>query len=295
MLAYFNELSADGSILEENLQTAINTLVKCLKVLKEKNISGVVLDKDIRQYQLTGKRWFQEVLYDKSIVDTDTRTLILGMTTTVENETVMQATCEGKECIGLGLASEDVNNTFAVSLFSAGWDEHTYKIKVQLLDEEDFKELTTACKNISVLSHIDKIADLFFPFIPSSGKELFMRLQELFPNLIFSSKAKEQIKRNHDRLSIEQIALKLQDINRVAQKLNGESLRRDLFQYKATPEHQQRRNLHEMFITFDDGKTRNCEWHLRYTPGCGRIHFSADESDGHTIYVGHVDGKIGVH
>ncbi len=135
----------------------------------------------------------------------------------------------------------------------------------------------------------------FFSYIPSSGLELYKRLQELFPNLVFSSKAKEQIKQNHDRLSIEQIVLKLHDINKVAPKLNGGNLKSDLFQYKATPEHQQCRNLPEMFITFDDGKTRNCEWHLRYTPGCGRIHFSADESDGHTLYVGHIDGKIGVH
>lgn len=89
--------------------------------------------------------------------------------------------------------------------------------------------------------------------------------------------------------------MKLQDLNKVAQNLNGGPLKKELFQYKATPEHQQRGNLKEIFITFDDGIVRNCEWHLRYTPGTGRIHFSADKGDGNTIYVGHVDGKIGVH
>lgn len=300
MLAYFNELSAEGSILKENLQTTINTFVECLKILKEKNISGISLDKKIGHYQLTATRWFQDVLDDKSIVDSDTKSLILGMMTTVENGMVMQATCEGKECIGFGLASEDVNNTFAVSLFSVGWDEPTYKVEVRLLDEDDSGELIeqtieTKCKNVSVSSHIEEITDLFSPLIPSSGLELLRRLKKLFPNLVFSSKAKEQIKKIHDRPSIEQIYLKLQDTNKAAQKLNGGCLNTNLFQYKASPEHQQRRNLPEMSITFDDGNTRNCEWHLRYTPGCGRIHFSSDKSDGHTIYVGHIDGKIGVH
>ncbi len=139
------------------------------------------------------------------------------------------------------------------------------------------------------------MTDFFSYIIPSSGRDLFMRLQKLFPNLVFSSKAKEQIKNNHDRPSIEQIALKLQDINKVAKNLNGTSLRKDLFQYKTTSEYKCRRNLPEMLITFDDGKTRNCKWHSRYTPGEGHIHFSADESDGHTIYVGYINGKIDVH
>lgn len=50
-----------------------------------------------------------------------------------------------------------------------------------------------------------------------------------------------------------------------------------------------------MNIKFEDGIIRNCEWHMKYTPGCGRIHFSADHSDGRTIYIGYVDKKIGIH
>ncbi len=108
--------------------------------IKRKNISGINLYQKIGQYRLTTTKWFQEVLDDKSIVDTDTKSLILGMMTTVENEMVMQAICKGKECIGLGLGSEDVNNTFAVSLYSAGWDEPTY-VDVLLLDEDDSGKL----------------------------------------------------------------------------------------------------------------------------------------------------------
>ena len=196
------------------------------------------------------------------------------------------------------MASEEINNTFAVSLSSTGWDETSYQLLLQrlLYENGDLVEqnVETSCRNVSTTVHIDAMASFFVP-IPLSGRELLMRLSELFPHLVFSSKAKGQIKRNHDRPSIEQIYLKLQDINSAAQKLNNGVLRKELFHYKASPEHEQRGQLPEMDILFDDGITRHCEWHLRYTPGCGRIHFSADNGDGQTIYVGHVDGKLGLH
>lgn len=303
MFAYFNELSANGNIREDNLSSVISILVECIKALSEKQVSGINLDKKIGQYQLTSDRWFLDVLDDKSVVDDDMKTLILDMMTTIENpmgdlevEDFMQASCNGMECIGLGLASEEVNNTFSVSLSSTGWDENAYQLELLKLEDNEYGQVVieTSCKNVSSPMQIESLESLFVQ-MPSSGKELFLQLSELFPHLIFSSKAKTQIKRNHDRQAIEQIYLKLQDVDGAAQKLDGGTLRKELFHYKVSPEHEQRGQLAEMDIRFDDGIVRHCEWHLRYTPGCGRIHFSADGGDGHTIYVGHVDGKLGIH
>lgn len=305
MFAYFNELSANGSIQEDSLPAVLRTLYECIERLRESHVSSICIDKNIGLYQLTTKRWFLDVLDDKTIVDDDMKTLFLDMMTTVEpptsdteDECLVQTTCNGENCVGLGLASEEINNTFAVSLSSTGWDETSYQLLLQrlLYENGDLVEqnVETSCRNVSTTVHIDAMASFFVP-IPLSGRELLMRLSELFPHLVFSSKAKGQIKRNHDRPSIEQIYLKLQDINSAAQKLNNGVLRKELFHYKASPEHEQRGQLPEMDILFDDGITRHCEWHLRYTPGCGRIHFSADNGDGQTIYVGHVDGKLGIH
>lgn len=304
MFAYFNELSANGSIQEDSLPAVLRTLYECIERLRESHVSSICIDKNIGLYQLTTKRWFLDVLDDKTIVDDDMKTLFLDMMTTVEpptsdteDECLVQTTCNGENCVGLGLASEEINNTFAVSLSSTGWDETSYQLLLQrlLYENGDLVEqnVETSCRNVSTTVHIDAMASFFVP-IPLSGQELLMRLSELFPHLVFSSKAKGQIKRNHDRPSIEQIYLKLQDINSAAQKLNNGVLRKELFHYKASPEHEQRGQLPEMDILFDDGITRHCEWHLRYTPGCGRIHFSADNGDGQTIYVGHVDGKLGI-
>lgn len=304
MFAYFNELSANGSIQEDSLPAVLRTLHECIERLRESHVSSICIDKNIGLYQLTTKRWFLDVLDDKTIVDDDMKTLFLDMMTTVEpptsdteDECLVQTTCNGENCVGLGLASEEINNTFAVSLSSTGWDETSYQLLLQrvLYENGDLVEqnVETSCRNVSTTVHIDAMASFFVP-IPLSGRELLMRLSELFPHLVFSSKAKGQIKRNHDRPSIEQIYLKLQDINSAAQKLNNGVLRKELFHYKASPEHEQRGQLPEMDILFDDGITRHCEWHLRYTPGCGRIHFSADNGDGQTIYVGHVDGKLGI-
>jgi len=304
MFAYFNELSANGSIQEDSLPAVLRTLYECIERLRESHVSSICIDKNIGLYQLTTKRWFLDVLDDKTIVDDDMKTLFLDMMTTVEpptsdteDECLVQTTCNGENCVGLGLASEEINNTFAVSLSSTGWDETSYQLLLQrlLYENGDLVEqnVETSCRNVSTTVHIDAMASFFVP-IPLSGRELLMRLSELFSHLVFSSKAKGQIKRNHDRPSIEQIYLKLQDINSAAQKLNNGVLRKELFHYKASPEHEQRGQLPEMDILFDDGITRHCEWHLRYTPGCGRIHFSADNGDGQTIYVGHVDGKLGI-
>ena len=305
MFAYFNELSANGSIQEDSLPAVLRTLYECIERLRESHVSSICIDKNIGLYQLTTKRWFLDVLDDKTIVDDDMKTLFLDMMTTIEpptsdteDECLVQTTYNGENCVGLGLASEEINNTFAVSLSSTGWDETSYQLLLQrlLYENGDLVEqnVETSCRNVSTTVHIDAMASFFVP-IPLSGRELLMRLSELFPHLVFSSKAKGQIKRNHDRPSIEQIYLKLQDINSAAQKLNNGVLRKELFHYKASPEHEQRGQLPEMDILFDDGITRHCEWHLRYTPGCGRIHFSADNGDGKTIYVGHVDGKLGIH
>lgn len=306
MFAYFNELSANGCIHEASLPTVIQTLVECLKILSKKQVSGINLDKKIGQYQLTVNRWFLDILDDKSIVDDDMKTLILDMMTTLErpmddleNEDFIQASCNGDDCIGMGLASEEISNTFSVSLSSTQWNETNYQIALIKLSTNEYgelieQEIKSSCKNVSVPAHIDYWESLFY-LMPASGKEMYLRLSELFPHLIFSSKAKNQIRRCHDRSAIEQIYMKLQDVNEAAKKLNGGDIRKELFHYKASQEHEQRSQLPEMDVLFDDGITRHCEWHLRFTPGCGRIHFSTDGGNGQTIYVGHIGGKLGIH
>ena len=148
MFAYFNELSANGSIQEGSLPMVIKSLVECIKALSEKRVSGINLDKRIGQYQLTANRWFLDVLDDKTIVDDDMKSLILDMMTTIENpmhdleeEDFMQATYNGENCIGLGLASEEINNTFTVSLSSAGWNETSYQIILQKLSGDENGDL----------------------------------------------------------------------------------------------------------------------------------------------------------
>ena len=217
MFAFFNELSANGSIQEDSLPAVLRTLYECIDRLKENHVSSICIDQKIGQYQLTANRWFLEVLDDKTIVDNDMKTLFLDMMTTVEpptndseDECLVHATYNGQDCIGLGLASEEINNTFTISLSSTGWDETSFQVSLQklLCENGDLVEqnVESSCRNVSTTAHIDEMADFFIP-IPSSGLELFLQLSELFPHLVFSSKAKGQIKRNHDRPSIEQIFL----------------------------------------------------------------------------------------
>ena len=68
MFAYFNELSANGSIPEDSLPVVLRTLYECIERLSENHISSICIDKKIGQYQLTANRWFLNVLDDKTIV-----------------------------------------------------------------------------------------------------------------------------------------------------------------------------------------------------------------------------------
>ena len=85
MFAFFNELSANGSIQEDSLPAVLRTLYECIDRLKENHVSSICIDQKIGQYQLTANRWFLDVLDDKTIVDDDMKTLFLDMMTTIEN------------------------------------------------------------------------------------------------------------------------------------------------------------------------------------------------------------------
>ena len=158
MFAYFNELSANGSIQENHLPAVLRTLYECIERLRENHVTSICIDQRIGQYQLTANKWFLGVLDDKTIVDDDMKTLFLDMMTTIEpptsdseDECFVQATYNGQNCIGLGLASEEINNTFTVSLSTTGWDETSYQISLQRLIYENGdlveQNVESSCRN----------------------------------------------------------------------------------------------------------------------------------------------------
>jgi len=67
----------------------------------------------------------------------------------------------------------------------------------------------------------------------------------------------------------------------------------DNFPSKVTSESESRRGRFKMklIIICPDGGAREFSWHLRYTPGAGRIHFAPDNSK-RIFFIGYIGPKI---
>lgn len=300
---YFNELSACGSVDEANVKQTIEDLLLCLKHLHNHNVDLVIVDGAIGQYLISNTRSIYQILGDKSLLDNDSSTYLMEcfqedyqLQEEIEDYEIVSAKCGGQEAVGLTLASDFLNKGVALSLSHAGWDKNVYNLQIEVLSEngEVFEQETTA-KNASTETILETYNELFpvIPIqVPETGKLLYIELSNFFPNLIFSTDAKNFIKRCQSKAIITQVFWKLYDLNEVAGTFRGKPFEKGLFSSKASPESGSRDNMSELDVKFEDSIVRHCSWHLRYTPGAGRIHFSSEVGDGKTIYVGYVGSKI---
>lgn len=300
---YFNELSARGSVDEGNVKQVIEDLLLCLKHLHSHNVEAIIVDGAIGTYLLSSNRTIYQILGDKNLLDNDSATFLLEhfqedyqLREEIEDNDIVSAKCEGRDAVGLILASDELNKSVALSFSHAGWDAKAYNLQLEVLDDNgDIREQTTTATNASAESAL-RIHDDLFPIasiqVPESGKLLYLQLTDLFPCLDFSASAKNFIRRCQSKETTTQIFWKLYDLNKVASVFEGKPFEKKLFASKASPESATRDSMGELDVQFEDGIVRHCSWHLRYTPGAGRIHFSSDLGDGKTIYIGYIGQKI---
>lgn len=293
---YFNELSAQGSVDEANVKQCIEDLLASLKHLRNKNVDAVIVNGSLGRFLISNKRNVYQILSDKNVLDNDSATFLIEhfqeeylLREEIEDNDIVSARCGERDAVGLTLASDDLNKGIALSLSHAGWDDIVYNLQLEVLDENgDVEELSTSAANASTKATLE-LYDGIFPVssiqVPESGKLLFFDLADQFPNLVFSADAKSFIKRCQSKVTTAQVFWKLYDLNNVAIKLGGKPFDKKMFTSKASPESATRENMSELDVMFEDCKVRHCSWHLRYTPGAGRIHFSSDSGDGETIYI----------
>ena len=241
---------------------------------------------------------------DRSVFENDEVSLIIGMfqkqddiENIIEDYNIVESKVNGLNVIGMTIASDRVLNGLSLSLSCSGWNAIEYKLQMKELNlDAEEVELEAKCRNVSTSKEINALDNLL-PVVqvpvPKTGKLLYIKLHSLFPNLIFSVGASGFIQQCQSAMAISQIYDKLKDLNRVAVDLNGRNFEPSMFSTKASPESDTRDKLSELDVLFEDNIIRHCSWHLRYTPGAGRIHFCADAGDGNTIYVGYIGPKIG--
>ena len=302
---FFNELSASGTANSDNIAEIISGLVECLKELRKRNVLQVTTDKRFDEIRLTWDYSLNDVKPQSfKHCDNDAKALIIDYFSTasplsdyMEDRDVLYGECNGHQAVGLTVASDHVLNEITMSVPQTGWDDATYALIITRLNKDgDEIQVGGNARNISSLNHFADHADVL-PLppepVPANGKVLGSRLSALFPNLTFSKQASDFIKRCNSGETVEQIYFRLKDLQRVALSIGTLSFAPEMFSFLASPESSTRDRLPELDILFPDGITRHCGWHLRYTPGAGRIHFSNMHCQANRICVGYVGEKIG--
>lgn len=122
------------------------------------------------------------------------------------------------------------------------------------------------------------------------GEELWSRRAEIYPHLLFLPRTEPHLrafKAGEIYLASAQNAL--MDLEIAAARWKTKDAAMPTFLTKVTPEGEHRSKL----FNFDDllGVQRCFNWHSRYTPGAGRVHFWCDRSSG-LLTIAHVGEKV---
>jgi len=300
MDVYFNELSV-GFIPDDQLIDSLGCFKALLGKLNTFGVKNVITDINFKEYHVTPSQTFYKLLANDYYVDSDLKTYLIDMLGTIdgnpmEDMNIIRAEYDGNSCYGLGAASQAVCDTLAISMHPSVWSQDSCTVKLTYLDEEanEYQE-ESICKHVSMATQLEAYRNIIAPEIPipRNGKILAMKLSSYYPHLVFSDQAQKQIQSFKDSGVVEQIFRKLNDAENASIKCEDGVLKPDLFATYVTPESSSRNSSDKLDITFPDGNTRHCGWHLRFTPGGGRIHIAADEGQQrHLIYVGYVGAKI---
>ena len=302
---YLNELSCRGSVPVAERVTVVNEFVERLKELHKRNVKCIYTHLCLDHIRITSLSSIKDIITSDEFKKDSRLEFALGffnvihpkeLSDVIEGINITEAKVNGNDSVGLTVASDAVKNECALSLSGTGWDNKEYRVDIVRLgdDCEEIQELAIA-RNISKKNHFDDHSS-YLPLPPEKkyriGKVLERELNSLFPNLIFRDAARKFVKNCTSGDMVEQIYIKLKELQKVAQLIGSDTLKPELFNTKTTPDSVTRNNMLNLNFRFEDGITRNCEWHMRFTPGAGRIHFSRDEAPENVIYVGYIGDKI---
>ena len=297
----FNELSATPYTDRVKAKEGLDKLKDCLVRLDTFGIKNIKRSMLMNDMCLVGNSSFLRMLNDESLVDKDMKSVLINRMETLEpeNELVnkhltVSMTHENIDCKGLGWASYELENTFAISLHPEIWGDKHPVVITRLDDSAQEHSVDTFCRNITTEEHIEIHRKFLSSWqeIPQKGKILALILNTKFPNLIFSKQAIIQIKKLKSEEEITPIYARLQDLARVAINCSKHCAPED-FASKATPESESRLDTLKAKLTFSFENRADliCSWHLRFTPGAGRIYFYHDPST-KKICIGHIGSKI---
>lgn len=200
----------------------------------------------------------------------------------VDNSLRAECRHEGRAALGIGAAV--MSDGLSVSFLSAPyWDTAVLKIELDEVDERS--EIHTsqvdarhAAKTVHVDQHESWLRELERLSI-KDGQDLWDRRGDLFPALEFCKEVRTQLwKFLGGDLALGPVVLRLVQLQKFFESWDGSPIGPDSLPSKCSPESRVTLQQYDQEHTFTPphGPARLFSWHVRFTPGAGRIFFDGD-------------------
>ncbi|NOV01919.1 hypothetical protein [Paenibacillus planticolens] len=271
--------------LSKDLRVADDFIHLC--IANEYKIIQWLNDQDV---DLELKRFFKARVSRRPYIDAHNESSLY------ENFLSSEFKYKEKVCKGLGVAH--LVDGIAISLVSGEeWDTHILALKfVELNSLGELFEDDIEIRHISDFKHLN-LHKPFFEIrkrLASEDTEWRNNLEEIFPLLTFCDRSLAQLfEFGKGELILKQIRNRLFELNDYFTKWVEGGFDSQLLPFKVTPESQRTLDHYREEHTFlcPDGEHKTFSWHLRMTPGAGRIFFIPDEKTRKCI-IGHIGNKL---
>lgn len=198
-----------------------------------------------------------------------------------------------------GLGAAHLLEALAISLLThTCWETFSLPLTISEMNEEtgEITETEDKVQHISALNHLVQHTEWLKRRLQVriyNGKDLWTRRSSLFPSLQFCDSTSAQIKMLREP-RLQQIYKKLLELETYCRQWKSGPFDKFAVKY-CTGESDVTKQMFGQERTFlcPDGESRLFEYHIRYTPGDGRIFFfPLIRDEGNTIIIGHVGDKL---
>lgn len=290
---FFNELSLSIATDRFAARTRFQALGELLsKSAASRGLGEIKVTSQFFSHTFASDYTFYQWTDDKE-VDQDFRTLLKSRITTTpviddmlsEKErtasSLFQCLHEGTIALGLGAASPYFFDSIAISMHNNvyDWNLAFVETTVQILETETINEQACSVRHALVHPHFEVhdewIKTKLRPSVPN-GKVLWLKRGILYPNLIFCAQVQSQLaKFSGKQPEFIQLQKRLDELEDYATQREAGHFDPDELPSKVSPESATRSETfaNELTQQCPDGLVRFFDWHSRFTPGAGRIHF----------------------
>jgi hypothetical protein len=302
---FFNELSLGAAVDRYAANGWFKILGNLYKQASEKGLGEIKVPAVFFGHSFATGYTFYQWVTDHEF-DADLRSLLKSKITTtpviedmlreqeIRDNKIFECHYEGNTANGLGAASEYVFDAIAISMApDSRWDSPSVAVDITAVSSDDIVQSACNVRHIFKLAHLSEhntwLEEQRRPRI-QNGQVLWLRRNELFPNLIFCEHTRGQVAGfRPSQPEFIQLQKRLFELEACASGRTAGIFQSEELPTKVTPESESRKRefANELIRLCPDGVTRLFDWHSRFTPGAWRLHFYPLENS-NKIIVGNI-------